>query len=415
MRIVTLIALLAASSILMANDKGIKWYEATKGVTFEAVKAKAKAENKKIFLDFYTVWCGPCKSMDKRVFSNESVGNYFNDRFINYKIDAEKGIGKALVKTFEVKGYPTYIFMDADGTVINKTVGTQGIESVSAMLDHTATIYENKKFKTLEELQAEYEAGNRDVSFLKKYIDKYQQEKPKAVLSKLGLDLAQALEKEGGLEDKTNELKILFGKWSRPKDTVYQYIAANRNKFPTFKTKEKIVNFIFFSLLNHSRYPIRGVHKKAAHRQIVKDFPKYGSAGIQYFELKQTYRGGPLDNEYYEEFFSIVNNNALSPSLDLGLLWDMIKTPNIDSKYFELVLPVAKEQRNSINEGFDLFVYAYCLYKAGKKEAALKVIADNRKTIDEGIKNAKKIQSNSMTKGITEMEQGKTLTPFRFW
>ena len=46
---------------------------------------KAKSENKIIFLDFYADWCAPCKQMDKEVFQDNRVGEFFNENFINFK------------------------------------------------------------------------------------------------------------------------------------------------------------------------------------------------------------------------------------------------------------------------------------------------------------------------------------------
>ena len=56
----------------------------------------AEEENKLIFIDIYTDWCSPCKIMEKHVFSDNEVSNYFNLTFINLKINAEKGIGKQI-------------------------------------------------------------------------------------------------------------------------------------------------------------------------------------------------------------------------------------------------------------------------------------------------------------------------------
>ena len=77
----------------------------------EAV-AKAKAENKLIFIDFYTQWCGPCLNMAQTVFSLPTVGYYYNQTFINLKIDAEEGEGITLAKKYGVRSYPTYAFID---------------------------------------------------------------------------------------------------------------------------------------------------------------------------------------------------------------------------------------------------------------------------------------------------------------
>ena len=74
--------------------------ETTKGISFhdnkpwKEILQLAKKENKLIFMDCYTSWCGPCKALAKNVFTQEKVGDFFNPRFINVKYDMEKGDGK---------------------------------------------------------------------------------------------------------------------------------------------------------------------------------------------------------------------------------------------------------------------------------------------------------------------------------
>ena len=88
------------------------------GISFEHNKSwndivqKAKAENKLIFMDAYTVWCGPCKALQARVFPNKELGEYFNDNFVNAKIDMERGEGPTLAAKFRVRAYPTLFFID---------------------------------------------------------------------------------------------------------------------------------------------------------------------------------------------------------------------------------------------------------------------------------------------------------------
>lgn len=60
------------------------------GIWDEAL-AKAKQENKLLFVDLYTEWCAPCKMVAKIVFPQKKIGNYYNQHFINYQLDAEKG------------------------------------------------------------------------------------------------------------------------------------------------------------------------------------------------------------------------------------------------------------------------------------------------------------------------------------
>jgi len=89
------------------------------------IKAQAKKENKLIFLDFYTVWCAPCKKMAMEVFPLPEAGAFFNKHFINVKVDAEKGEGIVLAKTYGPSGYPTLIFTDAEGKQLYRTTGAE--------------------------------------------------------------------------------------------------------------------------------------------------------------------------------------------------------------------------------------------------------------------------------------------------
>ena len=68
--------------------------------SFSEVLAKAKQEKRMVFMDCYTSWCGPCKMMVQDVFSQEDVGQFMNTRFVNVKLDMEKGEGRELAKKY---------------------------------------------------------------------------------------------------------------------------------------------------------------------------------------------------------------------------------------------------------------------------------------------------------------------------
>jgi thioredoxin 1 len=95
--------------------------------------AKAKAENKLVFLDAYTSWCGPCKMLQKNVFTQQTVGDFFNKEFINVKVDMEKGEGPDLALQYPLDGYPTLFFIDGDGKVVKKVLGYISPEELLAI------------------------------------------------------------------------------------------------------------------------------------------------------------------------------------------------------------------------------------------------------------------------------------------
>jgi len=87
------------------------------------VLEQAENEDKMVFLDFYTTWCTPCKLMDEDVFTDREIGKYFNENFLSMKIDAESESGSNLAGIFEVKAYPTLIFLNKKGVSVVRQEG----------------------------------------------------------------------------------------------------------------------------------------------------------------------------------------------------------------------------------------------------------------------------------------------------
>ncbi|NNE28432.1 MAG: DUF255 domain-containing protein [Saprospiraceae bacterium] len=91
--------------------------------SMESVLAQAETSGKLVFVDIMAEWCLPCKMMDKDVFSDPDIGDFMNENFINYKIDAEKENGPVVAMVYQVQAYPTLLFVNSRGDIINKKVG----------------------------------------------------------------------------------------------------------------------------------------------------------------------------------------------------------------------------------------------------------------------------------------------------
>lgn len=85
----------------------------------------AKKENKVVFLDIYATWCGPCKQLKKYTFADKSAGDFFNTNFVNMALDGEQEEGAALAQKFEIRAYPTLMFITPEGELIIKSPGFQ--------------------------------------------------------------------------------------------------------------------------------------------------------------------------------------------------------------------------------------------------------------------------------------------------
>jgi thioredoxin-related protein len=153
-----------------------------KGVQFEdnlswaAIKAKAKAENKYIFLDGFTTWCGPCKYMKNTVFPQEECGRYFNEKFISVEVqlDTTKEDNKlvrswyadahAIMVEYNIMAFPTFLVFTPDGQAVHRVVGgsltpKEFIARIENSFDPAKQYYTQLR---------KYQGGERDSSFLRK-------------------------------------------------------------------------------------------------------------------------------------------------------------------------------------------------------------------------------------------------------
>jgi thiol-disulfide isomerase/thioredoxin len=101
---------------------------------FDAAVKQARASGKKIFIDFETTWCGPCKTMDEWIWTDADVAAALNAGFVGVKLDGD--IEKAHVKRFGVAGYPTMVVYDPSGagTIVKKVSGYQSSTQILALL-----------------------------------------------------------------------------------------------------------------------------------------------------------------------------------------------------------------------------------------------------------------------------------------
>lgn len=121
------------------TENGIHWVT---GLSWDQVKQKAKAENKYIFIDAYTTWCGPCRMMDKYVYPNDTVSDFFNEYFIAVKAqmdvtETDKQPIKdwyddatAIKTEYLVEAYPSLIFLSPGGKILQKEEGYRSVQKL---------------------------------------------------------------------------------------------------------------------------------------------------------------------------------------------------------------------------------------------------------------------------------------------
>ena len=193
--ILLLLLLLTTKAQSQNAEQGIQFF---KGNFAEAL-AEAKKQNKSLFVDFYAVWCVPCKQMAKNVFTQQEVGDYINRHFISLQIDAEKPENLDLAKQYKVEAYPTVAFIAPDGKALSVNVGAMNKEEL---------------------LEAAKIAAGESVSFEQLYEQHKQHPNNLAVQQALLLKAPNFLSAQDGME---------ADKWATRIQKLYKnYIAAKK-------------------------------------------------------------------------------------------------------------------------------------------------------------------------------------------
>ena len=142
----------------------------------EAVELQKK-NPKKIMIDVYTEWCGPCKMLDKNTFQNKDVADYVNKYYYAVKFNAEgnedidfkgnsfknpgykadnakrRNTQHQLATYYSITSYPTILILDEKAEFLSPVIGYKTPQQLELFLK----LFKDKEYvdiKTQEEFSA---------------------------------------------------------------------------------------------------------------------------------------------------------------------------------------------------------------------------------------------------------------------
>lgn len=160
---------------------GLVYTQEINWVSLEEAVELQKKDPKKIMMDVYTNWCGPCKMLDKNTFQNKSVANYVNENYYAVKFNAEgndvinfngkefinegykpelanrRNSAHQLTRFFKVQAYPTMVFIDEQGGFIFPLRGYKTPQQLELYLKMFKND-DHKNMKTQEAFNEYYKA-----------------------------------------------------------------------------------------------------------------------------------------------------------------------------------------------------------------------------------------------------------------
>lgn len=228
---------LALFSFGQSAGDGIRFIE---GEKWENVLKMAQEQDKYIFMDCYTSWCGPCKALAKDIFTRKDVGDFFNANFINVKYDMEKGVGKDLYKHYKsnIIGFPTLLLINKEGKVVHQMAGFQ---EANVLIDGMKAGMEGKSLFAYKD---RYAAGERELAFLKDYVVALQGAFLKDDIENIVLDYMKTIPVEK-LQEK--EIWDFVGAYIKdPYSPQFDYVIfnidrlANKVKFDRYSVERQL-------------------------------------------------------------------------------------------------------------------------------------------------------------------------------
>lgn len=374
---------------LQLGAQGIEFFE---GSWDEALE-KAKTEEKVIFVDAYTTWCGPCKRMAKTAFKDEAVGDFYNNNFINMKLNMEKHEGLTFRKKYPVSAFPTLYYIDAKGEVVHTLKGAQKADQLLKLGSFvTGKIDYSADYAKL------YEAGDRDPELIYNYVKGLNKSK------KSSLKIAN--EYINSQKDMTTDfnLRFILEAASEADSRIFEMLIKNKSKIESLSSEQEVMDKIYSACERTAQKAIEYQSEDLLNDAKSKMKKHYSSKAKTFAVL--------ADMNYYREMGDA--KNYLKCCSDYAKK----EVKNDAKKLHTLALEIqenfalnnnamkqAEKVANKAAENGGLYTYymtyADILLKNGKKSEALKAA---KKSLDLAKEN--KMAQMSIQRFIQKIEQG---------
>lgn len=371
---------------LVQMGLGQEGMQFTNAKNWEEVKAQAKKENKYIFLDAYTTWCGPCIMMAKKIFPLPEVGAFFNERFINLKVQLDTTSrdnehvknwhpdGHMLATTYNIKAYPTYLFFSPDGEIVHRAVGSS--DAATFIGKAKDALDASKQYYTLVR---SFDKGERNPVFLQNLLQATMAAYDKANLPRF----AKAFYQTQKDLLSTENAKLLANLTESTRDTGFVLMMKNPEVFARALNKPGVAeSMVIGIILRDQVYPLIRTEEEdydpakvpdwtVISAKLEKQYPGFGEAAllrgkIMFFRAREDF---PQFSQAVSELLQ-KNGKALPAEMLNSYAWDIFESCE-DRACILQALNWSKKSLENNEDPMYLDTYANLLHKSGKTKEAI--------------------------------------------
>lgn len=357
------------------------------GLDWPAVFAKAKTENKYIFVDCYTSWCGPCKLMKNQVFPQAECGDYFNDKYVSFSIQLDStandndtvkslyAVAHDLIGKYHVNAYPTFLIFSPEGKPVTRVVGGNLKAADFIGRVKTAMLPANQYYTLLEQ----YQQGRKDTAFLRQMTMAAVDAFDKPISAKAANDF---LRQQGDLLSESN-LRFIIETTASSGDVGFKVLREHAAQADAVLGAGKAEQKVEWIILKEEVYPAfhseAGINWPVVEKKLHTKYPLLADelilkAKVGWYETKQDWAHFlPAVTRYmkkYSRFASADDCNNFAADVFAHCSDMSCVTTALDWSKRSL-----KENTNANY----MDTYAGILYKLGRRDEAL---AAEEKSID---------------------------------
>jgi thiol-disulfide isomerase/thioredoxin len=373
---------LLLSSTVTAQERGVHFEHA---LSWAQVQAKAKAENKYIFVDCFTTWCGPCKHMRTVIFPQAEMGDFFNDKFVSVEVQLDTtskddeqvkswyADAHAIMTQYSIKAFPTYLIFSPDGQPVHRIVGGGTVKSfikeVQGAFDTTKQYYTKLK---------QFENGRRDSAFLRQFAIQAND----AYDLPLGMKVTKAYLAGQPTLLTPAALELIYMYTSRSTDEYFGFLAEHITEINGVLGAGKAEKKLRTIFMNEGR-GIRWNDKRVAdwknyQKKIAATLPSQAAEitmriDIDIFLAKRDWpKFEKALTAYMKQYSRQMSDGDMN-----SIAWSVFENCS-DASCVSQILDLSSQLKTT-NEPAYLDTYANLLYKTGKKDEA---IAWQQKAVD---------------------------------